>query len=414
MVRGTDAPWVRLPFDVTRLNGDGPWTLELSDLEGLWLAEAEVTRKKGIEPHPIAMDFRSLGALEFVAACEPGALAPTGAVELVSKSGAAVPRVYMDVAPDRTGSVGRARFLEPGTYSWSRGPMRDEAKVRAGEVTRIALDYTAHTKTFDAQIRIDASALSDQDMSSHLFQIVDPQDLLRGFMQWPIRVEGDPPGWWRLELAALPEQRWNVVPMEGMGTIRWEPPRATVAIGETPPVFVARPPGERVGVRITAIDALSGEPLPDAEAALSTGGLSYLMLRADSAGQMNTMAIPADTESHAFVRAPGYEASSARFVPDVDGTRFEVALERGWRAVVRVVQTEDFGLLEGIEILVNGEGRGRTDENGLLWIEGEGPPRTLELGEVAEGLEATLSPSDLLGPGLEAPLVGYTFVVKAR
>jgi hypothetical protein len=292
--------------------------------------------------------------------------------------------------------------------------MDGKAEVRAGEVTRIVLDYEAHMKTFDAEILIDASALSDRDMSSNLFTIIDPHDLLRGFMQWPIRVEGDPPGWWRLELAALPEQRWNVVPLEGMVTIRWEPPRATVAIGETPPVLVARPAAEKVGIRITVVDALSGEPIPDAEAALNTGGLSYLMLRADAAGQMASTRVPSDLESHAFVRAPGYGAQALRFVPETDGTRFEVALERGWRAVVRVLRTEDFSMVEGIEILVEGESRGRTDEHGLLWIEGEGPPTLIRLGAGTEDLEVTMSPFEPPGVYPKDALMGYTFVVMTR
>ena len=81
---------------------------------------------------------------------------------------------------------------------------------------------------------------------------------------------------------------------------------------------------------------------------------------------------------------------------------------------MRVLRTEDFGLVEGIEILVDGESRGQTNEYGLLWFEGEGPPAMIQLGAGAEDLEVTLSPFDPPGVYPKDPLMGYTFVVRTR
>jgi len=417
-IRGTEKPWIRFPFPVTDLEGDGPWPVEFFDTDGLWRARAEVTHKIGIAPRPVTLDFRHFGALEFVASRQSSGLLPTGAITLTPESDALPQRVYLNESEDGSRSTAHARFLEEGSYRWARGSRTGEANVVAGEVITILLDTTgpasARRPVFSTEILIDATAAPDVDLSDFQFSIVATDDLLRGFSRSPIHVEGDPPGQWRLVLDGLPDERWNVMPKDQARILRWEPDRTVIEIGTAPATFIARPPAKKVSVRITVIDGATREPLPKAEGMICTDGLSYIQSLANSVGQITSTPVPSDLQSHAFVSAPGYGAAPVRFTPDVDGTRFEIALERGWRAAVRVLRTEDLGLMQGVEILVNGESRGSTNEYGLLWIEGEGPPSMIQLGAGSEDFEVILSPFEPTAAFTTAPLVGYTFVLRRR
>ncbi|MEM6570269.1 MAG: RNA polymerase sigma factor [Planctomycetota bacterium] len=425
-VREGLVPWLRFHHAVTEIDGDGPWDLEVGDEEGLWWAEAEVHRKVGVAPRPVVLAFRELGAIEFVARHEPGRPIPIGAIELETETGVALRSVFLNAAQQRPGSTppessskARARHLEPGRYRWRRGARSGEVDVTAGEVARVEFDFADEGTTFNLEIAIDATAVLEDappgeayDLSDMPFRIARVGEPLTGFLHTPVPDPGRGPGHWRLELVGLPGGEWNVSPPGGLSPVRWEPQHATIGDGAAPPIFVARLVRIDAVVVLKIVDADTGEPLPSAEAAVSPGNPSWMILRADEEGSMGGRGLPADAEVSVLARAPGYRMAQLHFVPERDGLRQEMALQRGWGSLVRVLDGASYGPVEDVEVLVDDVSVGWTDERGVVEIEGDGPPDSIALGAGSDGLEITLSSIDRRGDGPKDPIVGFTVVVR--
>jgi hypothetical protein len=191
--------------------------------------------------------------------------------------------------------------------------------------------------------------------------------------------------------------------------VRFEPSMVKLAPDAPTATMVALPQGPLVTVEMLVVDAESGEPIPGAEIGWSSRGVSYWMLATGDDGIERMSDTPAETESHGFVRAPGYRMSVARIVPERDGTSLRVPLERGWSNFVRVLAMDGFANVPEIEVLVDGVSVGKTDENGLIRIEGDGPPELIELGAGAPPVLMSPFASPGLDPG--DPIVAWTFLV---
>ena len=56
----------------------------------------------------------------------------------------------------------------------------------------------------------------------------------------------------------------------------------------------------------------------------------------------------------------------------------EIALEPGWKDVVRAVRRDGRGVIEGVEVLVDGRSMGKTGKDGTLKVELRDPPKKVE------------------------------------
>lgn len=418
-VRTSPRPWVRLPFAVTALEDGASWPIELVDEEELCVGTATVTRTRGIDPVAVSVAFEELGGIEFLAPFAPGGLQPIGAVEVRAASAPEeVIHAYLDPPQRRSGegatrSKARVGRLAPGAYSWRRGTRSGGVTVAAGSLVRVDLPEVASDDAMHVTVELDATALPEADLSSAGFRVMKAGSLFHGFNVSPRRSPSLGEGRWRLELDGLPAGRWSIYAPEGRTGMRWEPEVAEVIPGEPAPRFTARPLGQTGPIAVEVVDAATGELIPGAEVALNTGGLMYMILPDQKDEPVISTDVPMDATVHLLVGAPGYRIRGERFTPAEDGTRRRVELEVGWGAVVRVMESTGSRWLEGVEVHVDGTTAGRTDTNGEVWIEGDGPPTSIELAGLPEGYQVLRAPE--LGStdasGSSAPLFGYLFVV---
>ncbi|MEM9378973.1 MAG: hypothetical protein AAGB93_03410, partial [Planctomycetota bacterium] len=425
-VRDGVRPWVRFEHQVGEVAGDGPWTLEVGDRKGLWWAEAKITRKRGIEPYPVMLEFEQRGAIEFVVRCEPDRSIRIGPVQLETEAGRALRSVFLYVATHDTGSEkpkcakARANYLMPGRYRWSRGNRTGEVEVAAGEVTRVEIEQDDGGATFDVEILVDGTGVLEASPPGEVIDLRRTPILL-GRTDDPLtrvvqRLAPDTargPGHWRLDVKGLADAEWNLVALQGLSEVRCEPRHVRITRGTTPPVLIASRAPCDAAIAVTAVDADTGEPLPSAEAALSHVDPTWRILRANDDGTMRANRQPSDRELVVLARAPGYRMTRLRILPERDGRRHEVALRHGWSSVVHVLHSGSYEPIEGVEVVVDGTSAGWTDAGGIVEIEGAGPPGSIALGGGASELEVTLSTIDRPGTPPD-PSAGYMVYVRRR
>ncbi|MEM6674238.1 MAG: RNA polymerase sigma factor [Planctomycetota bacterium] len=397
-------PWVRFPHKVTTFAGEGPWEVRLEAFDGLWIAEARVHRKIGIEPEPLRLEARRTGAIEFTVTREEGAAATSRVLRLESAAGEYVETVHFDQLGEDGVSVGRVHHLEPGSYRWSRGELSGLVDAAIGEVTKVELEEIVDGPTFDAEVLIDTSEIPGRSIGGVEFTVIDTRDVMNGSFT---KIERGADGW-RLFLPGLPARAWNVVPVRTKGDIDWEPGLVTVRPGESAPTLVAKLPRETATLRITATDATTGERVANAEAVVDSGApLDLEIFQCEEPGVIVGEEVPSGRSLHLLIGAPGYRTRAISLLPERDGSTLDVSLEPGSRTPVRVLRCDDLSMAEGVEILVDGRSIGRTDAHGVAWLEGRTRPAQIELGPGHADLEIVRIPD-------ESATFGYTIPVRAR
>ena len=418
-VRHNEGPWVRFSTQVLDLEGHGPWALEITNGSGTRRGTTNVHRKSGIEPQAIRFEFDDLGAIEFELSTTGRDSVAHAHVDVWSSEERAgeSSRVVLDPVQDTDERLGVLEFLAPGRYSWSFGSgpneFRDQVDVFGGETTTVRLDPHGLGRLFSTHVLIDASEVSDLDPSHWNGFVVNEADASIYFPATPIRHEDDPEGFLRIEFEGLAEGHWTVGMQPGDA---FEVTPKNVSIGHDLPIPTVRvqPAASRVDVRLSVLDAVTGEPLERAEAFYVLGVTETGNFDTDERPILGPKSFPANQEATLFVRAPGYRAQVVLLLPSRDGERVEVLLDKGWANRVIVIDPRTMDLLEGVPVRVDGVHVGDTNERGMYWIEGEGPPKTIEVGIEDPSLTGPGRPIEgSIAPGRD-PLKGWVFAASRR
>ncbi|MEM1450893.1 MAG: sigma-70 family RNA polymerase sigma factor [Planctomycetota bacterium] len=414
-VREGHTPWARFSTRALELEGDGPWELELLHGEGLFRGRAEVTRKSGVEPRPVRFEVDPCGAIEFRLDHEGASEIAASRVDVWPlEDPEDVTRVFLSSHLADGTARGRYRFADPGRYGWRFGIQgtgaEGEVDVHVGETASVVIGGESLGATFESSVLIDATALQGSDPSRWMTFVVREEDPTTGFMTSPRRVESDPEGFYRIELKSLLDGRW-VVGVQVESGVDLTPGSVSVGPGDPPPTMVAKPGDPRVDVKVSAIDAATGDALRGIEAAFMASATDAGEFQRSPDGGLEPEELVAGRETLIMVRAPGYRARSYRHKPDRDGAKLEARLDRGWANRVVVIAPATMELVSGVTVVVDGEERGRTDGNGELWLEGDGPPESIEVGVGDSSIVVVSSSSDF---GEVDPILGYVFAVSLR
>ncbi|MFT4541102.1 MAG: hypothetical protein ACI841_000040 [Planctomycetota bacterium] len=196
IIREGELPWVRFHLDVTMMGGAGPWTLRLTDAEGLWSAEAEVIRKSGIEPLAIPLKFVTTGALQLIVKRTEGAMNKLMFIEIEDTQTEKRQRVFLS-GQGTTHASGRFMHQKPGEYRWIMGGKSGRTcllNVIAGEVTQVEIEAATSTVTFDAKALVDATADLTTNVQGAMVMVVNADDRDVGFMSELTPGPSDQPG----------------------------------------------------------------------------------------------------------------------------------------------------------------------------------------------------------------------------
>ncbi|MEM9802922.1 MAG: hypothetical protein AAGA20_21535, partial [Planctomycetota bacterium] len=396
-------------------NAPLPWTIEAlrltledSDLYGV----ASVTGGDDRFDDPLPVTLREGGAIEFVT--ERTELLSLYAVTIASadESAALPKKLRFDASNRAVGEVvATSGALQPGAYVWTAriGEVAVDGQivVRPAETARVELDglrWEARTAT----VLIDASALADPDPERWHLIVTDAADSDRRLRARIERLDARGSKTWRTVVDALPPGQWDVV-MLGPRSERIDPPIVRLVHGGTAGPFVLTPARRRT-VEVRVVDAATGEALRSARA-WSLEGVRSETLHGGRNGIFRSVDLSAEAPAALFAEAAGYRLQQIDFEPMTSPDVVEFRMEKGW--VGRVVVFDSMGFAAGVPVDVDGRRRGRTDAQGALWFEGDGPPKRIEVGGGHDDIEVVRDPFEGgYGGSLGSP--GFVFGIRRR
>lgn len=80
--------------------------------------------------------------------------------------------------------------------------------------------------------------------------------------------------------------------------------------------------------------------------------------------------------------------------------------------MVRVIDMSDQSGRSGVAVRVDGNDVGQTDAAGFYWLEGDGPPKFVEVGVGDDSVEVVMSAYERADMPPGDPMIGYTFLVR--
>ncbi len=368
-VEGGAGPWVRFHADALALPGGGPWVLRLATHDGLHAGEARVPATRGPLQGPIAVAITARARLAL--RVEDARGAPVDAWVDVERAGATVaasrepvPRLSVD-------------GLEPGTYrvrarALGRAPWERDVELEAGGTRyAIVVEALAGEGPVAGVVRADADLWADfvlvlRDAGGGERR-VRVQPGRRGALARPFRFESVPAG--EYELSIRCDQVW-----------RWRPPVLRVSPPAEGLEFAAELDVDAPPLILKATDRATGAVLEQFDVRLHVlGGASRV--RSSSIGAVTFPGVPRDARLEWSLVAPGWRPARGtevdlRRASDRQGV--EVALERGFGMLVRVLDAETRLPVEGVLVLADGAAVARTDARGELELSLPDAPQRIE------------------------------------
>ena len=409
--------WTRFEFHHLLPLLEAPLHLSITDDAGYWVAESSAPRALGVESTPIALNFTQTGVVLFRLDAPLRNEMLLQSVEVWPEDGGDRRRIWLrDANGDMPTGTGTARHLPAGDYAWSTHGLTEEpitgtVAVVAGQTTEVSIAVPSDIPTFDAVILV-VDPSGERDLSGWPVQIRDIEGSLHGLQG---RIEPAPsrtPGEWRIVLKDLPSRVWSVIPSSPKPTAIIEPALLKIRPDESPGEFRIVEVGPFETVEIEVVSAVTGEDLASARVALFTRPSTGEEVHRSPLGAFRPVQMPRDGDSMVYATAPGHRMAVASHRPGRDGGRVTLRLEPGGSTYVDVWNFTRSERLRGVQIFVNGEPAGRTDENGRLWLEYDSPPESLSIdpGE----LELAVDPMDEdLEEALSSPF-GLVFGLREK
>lgn len=408
-LRPGDLPWVRFPFAATELS-PGPFHLRLEDKDGLWLGLAETASNVGIETTPLSPVFEARGVVRFELETHA---APVFSVELEAIDVAPDPWVNARFTIGRHGGGQRVHgiggLLVPGRYRWTLigGASAGEVTVEAGKTTTVVLGKNDLGATFNSHVTIDVSANPEANPNEWLLLVTKKDDGTIGYMAKAESTET--PHQYRVPLTALAHGTWILSAHPG-DRARLDPPAVEIRPGAPAPLMRVAPKLARGGLTVRLKDAATGALIAGGEAGFSSGLTDSGKFERGAGGELKSANVPATESVEIFARAPGYRMAAQSHRLDQDGAELDLLLERGWRGRALVVNAATMSPLSGIPLRAGQRRLGITPRDGWLWIEGDGPPKSIRIDDQDGKYQILNSPYDLEDAALD-PLEGWVFVV---
>jgi hypothetical protein len=358
----------------------GPCTLVVRDNARRWRGSAPLPPAWGVHPGVVTVVLSAAAALEVQVQGGDGLPVQGAQVALRRSAGDGV-------ASARSGVPGEVRFtcLPAGEYTLAvahRDFVAHERLVRAApgssERVRVVLERATAGGAISGRVRAGPSLRRIADWGPIEVRLESLEDAARSFelpLAWEqagedswsaeFRFEDVPAGRYRCSLSASdPSRLWPQ-------WIETAPPASGL-------LFAEQPRGALLKLRVAATDAEDDTPLSEA----------WLWARAEGAFSVErqvvrgvALFVPPDAELDWAVGAPGRvpRFGGRRDLGVEDGAlTATVALARGFG--LRLFATDAAGTpLAGVEVHLDGAPAGATDADGLLLLEGDTAPRTLEL-----------------------------------
>lgn len=407
-VRPGDLPWARFDEELP----EDSRTLRMTHSNGFHSAVAQLP-PAGPGRFDQPLDATWIAGGRFELATGDDRLRGAEAVRLRSLDRPSEPTQRLGFYPDRETKtlLAEATHLVPGRYAWT---VRLGGVEQSGEVEVRPLE-TAQARLEDLaaagpalRVSIDTTAAPGLDLEGHRFQFLDRTDPRSHFL---VEAKRAGQGLWSAEIDDLPKADWVFVPSDLEG-YRFEPQFIPITPGELPATLVVTPEAASLTPSITILDASNAQPIEGARLWLQDGmsGAPYQVART---GTLEAFELPGDRDVSLFAWAEGYRLTQLDVSPAGVGAELTLKLEPGWRHRVLVFDMQATTFAEGITVHVDGALVGRTDASGALWLEGEGPPNSVAIGQGDDAIEVLMDPfAEGAASGMETP--GYVFVIARK
>lgn len=402
-------PWAR--FDAPLQ--PGVTGLLLASPDECTFGYTEIHRQVGIEPLPIEVVFQVGGAVSFTTG--EVALSGSGVVDLIPIDTDLGDGRRLRLRGQKGPGAENARFthLPAGDYAWTlhAGNIKrtGEVAVEPMQVAEVRID-DLEVATSAFEVLVDATAVPDVDLGRWESLLAFEDDPTQGNQSRLSRLKDGEPGTWRWTVESLPVGRWIYMLRPEPG-YEVDPQLVPVEVGMPVPTVVVRRAPKKIDVQITLIDAETQQSIPGAQG-FHMDGFKGSQLASPSEGRFPPFGVHPTRPSLFLLCADGYRTKDIEFQPGRDDPALVIALDRGWRNRVLAADMATQSFLPGVSVHVDGEHIGATGPDGAFWLEGEDPPKLVELGLLNPELEVTLSPFELVGvPPADTP-IGYVFLLR--
>ena len=394
-LRGVAAPWVRFAGLATGiLPKRGPWTLEVTSEDGLWLGRTDVDSIEGVYPVPVPMRLEAHGRVDGVVTNSLGAPIVAAAVQLA----------LLDESEDRRLPFGNTRddgafsleWVLPGRYALTvtdPGHVAFRTEIDVRRLEPVPVDVVLESLPDGGAIRGKLSSRTGTYETPVLVRLRasgSDRPQMHGEVKWS-EQNGRRVGTFAFE--KVPQGEYELSIHSFMDKFAWTPPTMTVR----PPIegleFICQDDVATRNIAFKVLDSETGEPIDQYFKLLSsTNAGSMSGLGGLSSSAIHLVGVPAEGRLDWAIAADGfatffgdetYFEGEHSYVDPSGGVLAEVRLDRGWSQRVRVLNSETREPIAGVEVVIDGESVATTDENGEAHLKRDAAPASTELRHAA-------------------------------
>ncbi len=384
LLREGEPVWARFRDPVFTMHepseNEDDHVLHVRSRDGHWFGSAPVSSIVGIYPEIVPIALEATGAVEGTILDGEGRAVPTAWIQLVAASAPSSP--IQEAGADPKGRF-EFKWLTEGDYevvvqthryeesrstisivksTTERLEVRLTAGVFLGTVSGVLRSRTGQHRSKGGIVTL----ASRDDPDFYLFKTVSYRKR-QGEHTAAFVFENVPSGHYELSLEPLDNMRWETL------TMTVSPPAEGLE-------FICEDDVPTFDLGFRAIDARTGAPIEEIWNIVWQGDpLEDLRLDDDWETELYEE-VPEGVPLKWVVRAEGYRLARGDerdIRTEAHHRVVEAKLERGWGQIFKVT-TREPEPIEGVELVVDGESFGRTDAQGMIWINLDTKPGSLE------------------------------------